>query len=50
MKYMKLILIILNKNEDLILKDSDKKRKGIERTTILMENLDYFPYIYSKRF
>ena len=37
-----------DKKEDLILKDSDKKRKGIERTTILMENLDYF-HIYTQK-
>ena len=39
-----------NINEDLILKDSDKKRKGIERTTILMENLDSFHVYIQKGF
>ena len=39
-----------DKKEDLILKDSDKKRKGIERTTILMGNLDYFHIYIQKGF
>ena len=38
----------LNENNDLILKDTNKKRKGIERTSILMEKLDYF-HIYIQK-